>query len=90
MSQQCETSIQEGKAGPWAVSDAPERYINIMKKNIIGIKVSIENIGGKFKMSQEIGQGYRNGVIGGFTNFGSDVGTHLSEIVKEGGEMKDM
>ncbi|KAJ6094279.1 hypothetical protein N7467_003124 [Penicillium canescens] len=94
LSQQCETSIrgytgQEEKAGPWAVSDAPERYIDIMKKTIIGTEISIANIGGKYKMSQEMGQGDRQGVIEGFTGLGSDAGTHLSGMVKGRGEMKD-
>ncbi|KAJ5167147.1 uncharacterized protein N7482_005928 [Penicillium canariense] len=94
LSQLCETSVmgytgREGKPGPWSVLDAPERYIDIMKKNIIGIEVSIETIEGKFKMSQELGQGDRNGVIEGFHNLGSDVGTHIAEMVKERGEMKD-
>lgn len=94
LSQLCETSMmghtgQEGKPGPWKVADAPERYIDIMKKNIIGIEVSIESIGGKFKMSQELGEGDRQGVIHGFNNLGSDVGTNLAGLVKERGEMKE-
>ncbi|CAI7609462.1 unnamed protein product [Penicillium manginii] len=94
LSQLCETSMmghtgQGGKPGPWKVSDAPERYIDIMKKNIIGIEVSIESIGGKFKMSQELGEGDRKGVVEGFNNLGSDVGTNLAGLVKERGEMKE-
>jgi transcriptional regulator len=94
LSQMCETSVmgytgKDGKPGPWSVADAPERYVDIMKKNIIGIEVSIESIGGKFKMSQEMGQGDREGVIQGFNNLGSDVGTHIAGLVKERGEMKD-
>ena len=94
LSLQCETSImgytgQRDKPGPWSVSDAPDRYIELMKKNIIGIEVSIENIGGKFKMSQEMGHGDRQGVIDGFHSLGSDVGVHLAELVKQRGEMQD-
>jgi transcriptional regulator len=93
LSQMCESSImgytgKEGKPGPWSVDEAPERYIDMKKKNIIGIEVSIENIGGKFKMSQELGQGDREGVIQGFSNLGSEVGTQIAELVKERGEMK--
>lgn len=94
LSHLCETSImgytgQDGKPGPWSVSDAPPRYIDIMKKNIIGIEVSVENIGGKMKMSQEMNQGDREGVVEGFASLGSDVGSHLSTLVKELGEKKD-
>lgn len=93
LSQQCERSImgytgEEGKPKPWSVSEAPERYIDIMKKNIIGIEVTIENIGGKFKMSQELSQGDREGVIEGFSQLNSDVGDHMAELVRERGDMK--
>lgn len=94
LSQLCETSImgytgQGDRAEPWKVSDAPDRYIEIMKKNIIGIEVTIESIGGKFKMSQEMGKGDREGVIDGFTSLGSDIGKHVACLVKERGEIKD-
>ncbi|KAJ5317607.1 hypothetical protein PENANT_c038G06582 [Penicillium antarcticum] len=90
----CETGVMghggdNGRPDPWNVSDAPDRYIDIMKKNIIGIEVSIESIGGKFKMSQEMGEKDREGIINGFHNLGSDVGTHLAGMVKECSEMKD-
>ncbi|KAK9349824.1 putative FMN-binding domain-containing protein [Lipomyces doorenjongii] len=94
LSQLCETSImgytgEANREGPWNVSDAPDRYIEIMKKNIIGIEVTIEKIGGKFKMSQEMGKGDREGVIEGFNSLGSDVGKSLACLVKERGELKD-
>lgn len=94
LTQLCETSVmghsgQDGNPEAWEVADAPERYIDIMKKNIIGIEVTIESIGGKFKMSQESGHGDRKGVIEGFDGMGSDVGKSMARSVKERGEMKD-
>ncbi|KAJ5126869.1 hypothetical protein N7448_007648 [Penicillium atrosanguineum] len=94
LSKMCETSImgytgRDGKPEPWSVSEAPERYIDIMKKAIIGIEVTIESIGGKAKMSQESGEGDRQGVIEGFNGLGSDVGAYIAQQVKERGEMKD-
>ncbi|KAJ5091442.1 hypothetical protein NUU61_006312 [Penicillium alfredii] len=94
LSMLCETSVmghtgQEERPKPWMVADAPERYIEVMKKNIIGIEVVIESIGGKFKMSQEMGAGDRQGVVEGFGGLGSDVGDHLAGLVKERGKMKD-
>ncbi|KAJ5096844.1 transcriptional regulator [Penicillium angulare] len=94
LSRMCETGImgytgENGKSGPWAVDDAPERYVDIMQKNIIGIEVSIENIGGKHKMSQELGDGDRQGVIEGFNNLRSETGVCMAESVKRRGEMKD-
>lgn len=58
LSRHTETSVMDytGKGdrpGPWKVADAPERYIELMKKNIIGIEIVIERLEGKFKMSRD-------------------------------------
>lgn len=94
LSELCETSVmgytgEGGRPDSWKVTDAPERYIDIMKKNIIGIEITIEDIGGKFKMSQESTKGDREGVIQGFENLGTDVGRDVAALVRERGEMKD-
>lgn len=77
------------KEGPWKVSDAPERYIEILKKNIIGIEIRIERLQGKYKMSQEKCRKDREGVIQGFESLGTDLGREMAQTVKERGEMKD-
>ena len=83
-------SADKGKAGgAWEVGDAPDNYIEIMKKGIIGIEIRLESLGGKFKMSQELPVGDREGVIAGFAGLGSDAGNGISKTVKERGEMKD-
>ncbi|OGM44155.1 putative transcriptional regulator [Aspergillus bombycis] len=94
LSELSETSIMgytgEGdRPDSWKVSEAPERYIEIMKKNIIGIEITIEDIGGKFKMSQESTKGDRDGVIQGFENLGTELGRDMAALVRERGEMKD-
>lgn len=40
------------RAEPWAVSDAPERYIEAQLKGIVGIEIEIAEISGKWKVSQ--------------------------------------
>ncbi|KAG2421863.1 hypothetical protein HFD88_005839 [Aspergillus terreus] len=88
LSRQSETSIM-GYTSPWSVSDAPSNYIEIMKKNIIGIEITIDRLEGKFKMSQEMGQGDREGVIRGFEALDTEVGKGIAQMVKERGELKD-
>lgn len=87
LSQHAETSMMGytggEKKGPWKVSDAPDRYIAIMQKNIIGIKVEITRLGGKFKMSQEMGEKDRTGVIDGFESLGTEAGTEIVRTVAE-------
>jgi predicted FMN-binding regulatory protein PaiB len=88
LSRQSETKIM-GSSSPWEVSDAPVNYVDLLKKNIIGIEITIDRLQGKFKMSQEMGQGDRQGVIEGFQNLGTDVGKGIADMVKERGELKD-
>lgn len=87
LSQYAETSIMGygsgAKSQPWQVSDAPTPYIDIMKKNIIGIEIEIMSMGGRFKMSQEKPKGDRAGVIKGFQNMGTAVGTQIAGIVQQ-------
>lgn len=64
----------------WEVADAPSRYIELLKKNIIGIEIEIKSMAGRFKMSQEKPIGDRNGVIEGFKNLGNPIGVELSEL----------
>lgn len=94
VSRNAETSImgytgEGGKLSAWQVSDAPFSYIELLKKNIIGIEIRIERLEGKFKMSQEMGKGDRQGVIEGFAKLGTEVGDGISKIVKERGPLKD-
>lgn len=72
---------------PWQVSDAPAAYINVMKKAIVGFEVKIERMEGKFKMSQEMGAGDAEGVVKGFSELGSEVGTKMASLVEERREM---
>ena len=60
----------DGKASEWLVDDAPDRYIDLLKKSIVGISIEIRSIGGKFKMSQELGAADRQGVVDGFAALG--------------------
>lgn len=77
------------KEEPWTVDEAPERYIALLKKNIVGIRVEIESIEGKFKMSQERPAGDRDGVVAGFRGLGTQVGDDMAELVSERGRLRE-
>ncbi|KAL2869309.1 uncharacterized protein BJX67DRAFT_370904 [Aspergillus lucknowensis] len=77
LSRQCETLIM-GSSSPWEVSDAPVSYVDLLKKNIIGIEIKIDHLQGKFKMSQEMRPSDRQGVINGFENLGTEAGKALN------------
>jgi len=86
LSRHAEGSIM-GSSAPWKVSDAPASYVDLLRKNIIGIEIRIERLQGKFKMSQEMGAADRQGVIQGFEALESDVGKGVAALVKERGEL---
>ncbi|KIW68167.1 hypothetical protein PV04_04129 [Phialophora macrospora] len=76
-------------SSPWGVADAPAPYIEMLKKNIIGIEIRIDRLEGKFKMSQELGKADRDGVVNGFMDLGTDLGLGMAKAVKERGDKKD-
>ncbi|KAL6695702.1 putative FMN-binding domain-containing protein [Trichoderma pleuroticola] len=80
---------KDGRPQPWEVSEAPEQWLELLKKNIIGIEISIARLEGKFKMSQEMRKGGREGVVRGFEELGSETGLAISRMGRERGEQKD-
>jgi transcriptional regulator len=93
LSQHSETSImgygKDENSHPWKVTDAPERYIQLMMKNIIGVEIEITSMAGRFKWSQEKPLGDRNGVINGFNDMQGVLGAQLAEKVAQRGAMFD-
>ncbi|KAJ4991670.1 hypothetical protein SVAN01_02785 [Stagonosporopsis vannaccii] len=79
----------EGRKGAWKVDDAPDSYIGLLQKAIIGIEIVVERLEGKFKMSQESSVGDREGVVSGFEALGSQVGSEMAAVVRERGALKD-
>jgi transcriptional regulator len=60
------TAQQErAEARPWEVSDAPERYIEVMLRGIVGFRFVITRLEGKWKMSQNREMPDRTGVVVG-------------------------
>lgn len=60
------TDQQEAsEAAPWAVSDAPEAYVDVMLRGIVGFRFAITRLEGKWKMSQNRETDDREGVVAG-------------------------
>ncbi len=53
------------RASPWAVSDAPERFVELMLKGIIGFRLPIARLDAKWKMGQNRDAADRAGVVSG-------------------------
>ena len=77
-----ELSAQQeaGSARPWAVTDAPERYIDVMLRGIVGFRFEVARLEGKWKMSQNRPAEDRAGVVAGLTGEGE---TEVATIVAE-------
>jgi transcriptional regulator len=88
LSQHAERSVM-GYEEPWKVDDAPESYIELLQKAIIGIEIKVDRLEGKFKMSQEMGVKDREGVANGFKSLDSTTAQQISETVKERSDMKE-
>ncbi len=56
---------EKPRAKPWAVSDAPESYIQSQLKGIVGVKLTISRVEGKRKLSQNRNAPDHRGVIDG-------------------------
>lgn len=87
------TDMMEGKAShdkKWKVSDAPEKYTDLLKKAIIGLEIKIDRIEGRFKLSQENGDGDWSGVVKGFENLGTPEGLEMSKMVADRGKARNV
>ena len=56
---------ESNRPAPWAVSDAPENFIRAQLRGIVGLRMPIERIEGKRKMSQNRSAEDRTGVAAG-------------------------
>lgn len=93
LSHHSETTIMGYTGGdapvPWKVSDAPDRYIELLKKSVIGIEITIDKMEGKFKMSQEMRKGDRDGVVRGFSRLSTETAQEVSKTVKARSDLKE-
>lgn len=68
---QVETLTKRFEAGfehPWEVSDAPEDFITRQIKGIVGVRLHIESIEGKAKLSQNRAAADQEGVVAGLSS----------------------
>ena len=57
---------------PWAVTDAPDDYVQPMLRAIVGIEIPVERLVGKWKLSQNRTPADRDGVIAGLAQGAAD------------------
>lgn len=78
------TALHEnGRATPWAVTDAPESYIKSQIKGIVGLEIDIAEIHGKWKVSQNRPAADRAGVIEGLEAQGDAHSAEMAQLVRD-------
>lgn len=68
---------------PWAVSDAPEKYIDGMTRAIVGLRMKVERLEGSWKLNQHKSDADRAGVQAGLAG-AADAGSQaISALMRE-------
>lgn len=76
------TAQQESnEAKPWAPTDAPDTYIEVMLRGIVGFRFAITRLKGKWKMSQNREIQDRAGVVKGLSARATGDDLEMAEIV---------
>ena len=77
------TGLMEGhRSAPWAVSEAPESFIESLMQGIFGVEIPIARIEGKWKASQNQPEKNRNGVVEGLEAEGN---VPMARVIRERG-----
>jgi transcriptional regulator len=77
------TDIHEARQHlPWKVSDAPAEYLDRMLEHIVGIELRIEQLSGKWKLSQNRPEADRLGVVAGLSAQPDPASQQMAERVR--------
>src|SRR5450432_1477907 len=78
-------ALEQRRAAPWAVSDAPADFIAMQRRAIVGVEIEILDIRGKWKTSQNRNAADREGVVAGLEAMGDDESRAMAKIVRATG-----
>lgn len=74
---------ERGQASPWHVSDAPAEYIEQLLGAIVGFEISITNITGKWKLSQNRTSAERAGVVAALSAMPDEASREMAALVEQ-------
>lgn len=69
--------MEQPRAAPWSVADAPEPYVAAMLKGIVGVRIAVTSVEGAWKMSQNKSAADRAGVADGLGADGQEEAARL-------------
>jgi transcriptional regulator len=67
---------------PWAVSDAPEPYIKTLSRGIVGLKLTVQQMSGSWKINQHKTDADRAGTAKGLMGAGEDGRTLAQALIE--------
>ena len=73
---------EQPRAEPWAVTDAPEKYVAGQLKAIVGLHIAVERVEAKAKLSQNRSADDLAGVIAGLNEEGDTREASLAALMK--------
>lgn len=76
--------FEAGRPDPWSVADAPESYMAAMLKGIVGFRLRIERLEGKWKLSQNRSEADRAGVVAGLRDETAAGADGIADLMAEG------
>ena len=74
---------EEEREKPWAVSDAPEKYIQAMTRGIVGLRMKVERLEGSWKLNQHKSEGDRLSVLTGLSVEADADAKSVSALMRE-------
>jgi len=77
------TQQEKGEAQPWKLSDAPDSYIDVMTRGIVGFRFAITRLQGKWKMSQNREKPDWEGVVRGLESRASGDDLAIAGMVSD-------
>ncbi|MEZ5811393.1 MAG: FMN-binding negative transcriptional regulator [Rhizobiaceae bacterium] len=81
------TDIHEsGRTEPWKVTDAPDDFVRAQIRGIVGLRIEIDDIEGKWKMSQNRPVDDRKGVAEGYDGDGRP---EMAELLRKFSGLSD-
>ncbi len=77
---------EAGRAEPWAVSDAPDAYIDAMLRGIVGVRIAVTRLDGRRKLSQNRAAADQAGVARGLSGSAREADRAVAGLMR--GEVK--
>ncbi|WP_119395488.1 FMN-binding negative transcriptional regulator [Salinibius halmophilus] len=74
---------EASNASPWRLTDAPQTYLDKQVQAIVGVRIKVTSIHGKWKVSQNQPAVNQQGVIKGLTEQGGAAQLAMAELVKD-------